>query len=201
MGQNADTLDAKIVLLGTAGVGKTCVIGRCVSDGFDEEMPATIGASYSPKLVPIGSTNVNLQIWDTAGHERFRSLAPMFYRGATCALLVYAIIDEASFSDVKSWADEIKQQTDSAPKLFLVGNKSDLETQRAVTTARGEALATELDACFCEVSARTGNGIDELFVRVAEEVVKRLKDLAVTAPRKSVLEDDGARKKKKSGCC
>jgi GTPase SAR1 family protein len=89
--------------------------------------------------------------------------------------------------------------------VFLVGNKSDLEMQRAVTTAHGEALAAELDACFCEVSARTGNGIDELFVRVAEEVVKKLKDFAalnaVTAPKKSVLEDDGARKKKKSGCC
>jgi small GTP-binding protein len=204
MAQTPQAIDAKVVLLGAAGVGKTCVIGRCVSDGFDEEMPATIGACYSPKLVVVGITKVNLQIWDTAGHERFRSLAPMYYRGAICALLVYSIVDEGTFSEVKSWANEIKQQTEALPKLFVVGNKSDLDGQRSVTTKRGEGIAAELDACFSEVSAKTGNGIDELFIRVAEEVVKKMKDLAgsnaLNAPGKSVLEDDTGRKKKK-GCC
>jgi small GTP-binding protein len=203
MAQNVDSLDAKVVLLGAAGVGKTCMIGRCVSDDFDEEMPATIGACYSPKLVQVGTTNVNLQIWDRAGHERSRTLAPMYYRGAICALLVFAITDEGSFGDVKTWANEIRQQTDAGPTLFVVANKSDLEAQRVVTTERGEALASELGAIFSEVSARTGAGIDELFFRVAEEVAKKLKDLAassaLTVPRKSILEDAGAKKRK--GCC
>jgi small GTP-binding protein len=200
MDQTAESFDAKVVILGAAGVGKTCVIGRSVSDDFDEEMPATIGACYSPKFVLVGTTKVNLQLWDTAGHERFRTLAPMYYRGSICALLVYAIIDESSFGDVKSWADEITQQTDAAPKLFVIGNKADLEKQRVIPTNRGEALAAELDACFSEVSARTGSGIEELFMRVAEEAVKRMKDSIANGPRKIILEDEGAGKKKKS-CC
>jgi small GTP-binding protein len=199
----ASAIDSKIVLLGSASVGKTSIICRAVSDEFDGEMPATIGACYTAKEVTIADTTVNLQIWDTAGQERFRTLAPMYYRGSVIALLVFSVIEEKSLQDVQDWADEMKQQTDEMPVLFVVGNKSDLVDERTVTTDQGESLSKQLNAFYFEVSAKSGRGIDELFVRVAEESVKKLKsDTGAPPPAdKGVkLADDPKAGKKPGGC-
>mgnify|MGYP001045440580 CR=1 FL=1 len=168
------TIESKIVFLGAASVGKTSIICRAVSDEFDAEMPATIGACYTAKKVEINGTSVNLQIWDTAGQERFRTLAPMYYRGSVIAVLVFSLVESSSLDDVKNWASEIKKQTEEMPKLFVVGNKMDLENERQVTTAQGEAVAKELEAIYVEVSAKSGRGVDDLVVNIAEESVKKL---------------------------
>jgi small GTP-binding protein len=137
-------------------------------------MPATIGACYTAKEVDIANVTVNLQIWDTAGQERFRTLAPMYYRGSVVALLVYAINEEASLQDVRNWVDEIRQQTEEMPAIFVVGNKCDLADERKISTEAGQKVSDELGAIFTEVSAKSGRGIDELIVRVAEEAVKHV---------------------------
>jgi small GTP-binding protein len=198
-------LDSKIVLLGSASVGKTSIICRAVSDEFDTEMPATIGACYTAKQVDVASVSVNLQIWDTAGQERFRTLAPMYYRGSIVALLVFSVIEEKSLQDVKEWADEIKQQADEMPVLFVVANKADLVDERTVTTDQAESVSKELGAFYAEVSAKSGRGIDELFVRVAEESVKKLKGDGTgggggAAPEKSVVLKAEPGGKKPGGC-
>lgn len=168
------TIDSKIVLLGATSVGKTSIICRAVSDEFDQEMPATIGACYTAKQVQLSDVTVNLQIWDTAGQERFRTLAPMYYRGSVIALLVFSLIEESSLNDVRNWASEMKTQTDEMPRLFVIGNKMDLAEERVITTQQGEEVAKELNAIYCEVSAKSGRGIEELFVNVAEESAKKL---------------------------
>jgi small GTP-binding protein len=184
-------IDAKIVLLGSASVGKTSIICRAVSDEFDKDMPPTIGACYTAKSVVIANTTVNLQIWDTAGQERFRTLAPMYFRGSSVALLVYSIIDDSSLTDAKVWAEEVKQQTEEMPTLFVIGNKTDLVEERKVLTETGQNVAQELGAHFTEVSAKTGDGIDELILRIAEEAIKKLetgpKPGTVQARRSSVV--------------
>jgi small GTP-binding protein len=176
MRQGGTPLDAKVVLLGSASVGKTSIICRAVSNEFDAEMPATIGACYTAKQVDIANVVVNLQIWDTAGQERFRTLAPMYYRGSIVALLVYAINDETSLQDVRNWVDEIRQQTEEMPAIFVVGNKSDLADERKISTDQGQAISNQLGAFFAEVSAKSGRGIDELIIRVAEESVKKIQE-------------------------
>ncbi|KAH0785781.1 small GTP-binding protein [Histomonas meleagridis] len=168
------SIDSKIVLLGATSVGKTSIICRAVSDEFDAEMPATIGACYTAKQIELDKVSVNLQIWDTAGQERFRTLAPMYYRGSIVALLVFSLIEESSLNDVKSWAQEMKAQTDEMPTIFVIGNKMDLVDERTITTEQGEAVAKELGAFYYEVSAKSGRGIEELFVRIAEESAKKL---------------------------
>jgi small GTP-binding protein len=198
----SNALDSKIVLLGSASVGKTSIICRAVSDEFDKEMPATIGACYTAKEVVIADTTVTLQIWDTAGQDRFRTLAPMYYRGSVIAILVFSVTEEKSLGDVKDWADEMKEQTDEMPVLFVVGNKADLVDERTVTTDQGDSLAKTLNALYFEVSAKSGRGVDELFVRVAEESVKKLQ----TDPEAPVASDKGvnlvgvSKDKKKTGC-
>ncbi|OHS94184.1 Ras-related protein Rab-5A [Tritrichomonas foetus] len=166
-------------------------------------MPATIGAAYTAKQISLSDVSVNLQIWDTAGQERFRSLAPMYYRGSVVALLVFSLIESSSLNDVKNWASEMKLQTDEMPILFVIGNKMDLVDDIQVTTENGEAVAKELGAYYCEVSAKSGRGIEELFVRVAEESAKKL--VGDQGPSKGNeqqkldIKDSGNKKKDK--CC
>jgi small GTP-binding protein len=195
--------DAKIVLLGAASVGKTCIICRAVSNEFDEEMPNTIGACYSAKAVEVGDTTVNLQIWDTAGQERFRTLAPLYYRGSVVAILVFSVVDGPSLNDVRTWAEEMKGQVDEMPTIFVVGNKCDL-TERQVQTHEGENVANELKATYCEVSAKSGTGIDELFLQVAEEVLKKLKGTgggSASQPNVEIAPAATTKKPKKGGIC
>jgi small GTP-binding protein len=191
-----ENVDAKVVLLGAASVGKTCILARGVSNEFDPEVPNTIGACFMEKQVVIDRGVVNLQIWDTAGQERFRTLAPMYYRGATVAMLVYSLVDEMSIVAVQSWADELKSQIDRLPILYVVGNKCDLEDQRTITMRDGEEMAQKLDAHYCEVSAKSGRGIEDLFTQIAEESFTRLTEKR-TAPADGVQIDSRPDKKKK----
>jgi small GTP-binding protein len=201
-----EMVDSKIVLLGSASVGKTCIICRAVSDEFDREMPATIGATYTSKELEIGELTINLQIWDTAGQERFRTLAPMYYRNSVVALLVFSVVDDHSLQDVRNWAEEMKQQTEEMPTLFVVANKVDLVDERRVLPEQGQAVAKELDAFYSEVSAKSGSGIDELFIRVAEESLKKLNPDQASPTQTSVkpptvtLKSDRPGKKQKCKC-
>jgi small GTP-binding protein len=177
-----DAIDVKVVFLGSASVGKTSIICRAVSDEFDKNMPSTIGACYTSKEVEMAGTLINLQMWDTAGQERFRTLAPMYYRNALIALLVFSITDEQSLTDVKTWAEEMREQAEGMPTIFVIANKIDLEEERRVQPPEAANLAKELGAFYSEVSAKTGKGIDELFIRVTEEALNRLQSDHAGAP-------------------
>lgn len=166
--------EAKIVLLGSASVGKTCIVCRAVCNEFDAEMPSTYGASYCEKEVEVSGTTISLQIWDAAGAARFRTLAPMYYRGASVVVLVFSVIDKASLNDARAWAEEVQTQSDAIPPFVLVGNKCDLVDERTVEKSASEALASELRATYFEVSAKTGIGIDELFLSVANHALNNL---------------------------
>ncbi|KAG9125970.1 hypothetical protein FRC07_005378 [Ceratobasidium sp. 392] len=131
-------LDAKVVIMGSAGVGKTSLVTRYVEERFAPQTTTTTGAFFHSKKVTVDGTKVRLQIWDTAGQERFRSMAPMYYRGASAAILVYDITNASSFDDVKVWIDELKRNCDPDLLIFIVGAKADLAAhgQRAVTSDR-----------------------------------------------------------------
>lgn len=127
-------LEAKVVLLGSQGAGKTSLILRYTTRAFSaNSAPATIGSSlYTRKLVHEG-TRVKLQIWDTAGQERFRSMAPIYYRGAHVCVLVYDITNRQSFEDVRSWLEELGRTVPKETVIYVVGAKTDLEGQRVVS--------------------------------------------------------------------
>ncbi|KAB5592399.1 Ras-like GTP-binding protein RYL2 [Ceratobasidium theobromae] len=135
---NAPSLDAKVVIMGSAGVGKTSLVTRYVEGRFSSQTTTTTGAFFHSKKATVDGTKVRLQIWDTAGQERFRSMAPMYYRGANAAILVYDITSASSFEDVKIWIDELKRNCDPDLLIFIVGAKADLaaQGQRVVTSDR-----------------------------------------------------------------
>jgi len=134
-GQMRKALTYKLVLLGDAGVGKTALAVQFVRGQFNEFTESTIGASLMHQTVTLpDDTLVKFQIWDTAGQERFHSLAPMYYRGAQAAIVVFDITYRNSFDKAKDWVKELQQQGDPNVVVAFVGNKVDMENQRKVTT-------------------------------------------------------------------
>lgn len=126
-----DGLEAKVVLLGSQGVGKTSLILRYTTRAFTSNAaPATIGSSLHTRKLVHSGVRVKLQIWDTAGQERFRSMAPIYYRGAHVCVLVYDITDRQSFDDVRSWLEELGRTVPKETAIFVVGAKTDLAESR-----------------------------------------------------------------------
>mmetsp|Transcript_24122 Transcript_24122/g.61250 ORF Transcript_24122/g.61250 Transcript_24122/m.61250 type:complete len:230 (-) Transcript_24122:49-738(-) len=160
----------KVVFLGQSGTGKTSIIRQFMHGTFDDSYQATVGMDFVSKLLrPEGrSKSVRLQLWDTAGQERFRALIPGYLRDASACIVVYDITSRPSFEQTRSWVDQAQQER--APGeicLALVGNKVDLEEERAVSVDEGKALAAELGALFFEASARTAERVNAVFDELA----------------------------------
>ena len=124
----------KVVLVGNSCVGKSSIVVRYADDEFSDVFLATIGVDFRFKSFPLNSNKIKLQIWDTAGHERFRTITSSYYRGAHALLIVFDITDKQSFEDATNyWYAEIRNSCPSETQILLVGNKWDLENGRAVS--------------------------------------------------------------------
>ncbi|XP_013175639.1 PREDICTED: ras-related protein RABF2b [Papilio xuthus] len=146
-------IEAKIVVLGSQGVGKTSLVVRYIGKMFSRHISPTIGASFFTCNINLAEARVKLQVWDTAGQERFRSMAPMYYRNANAALLVFDITCRASFAAVKGWVKELQSNAAGPLVLALVGNKADLAAARAVPATDAARYAAALGAPYTETSA------------------------------------------------
>ncbi|EYC22731.1 hypothetical protein Y032_0016g2918 [Ancylostoma ceylanicum] len=145
---------AKVVVVGSSGVGKTSVIYRHRFGNRSAPFTSTIGASFVECEVETSYENISLQIWDTAGQERFRCMVPMYMRNSVAAVIMYDITNRQSFEDVDKWSEELRKCCGIAdPVVVLIGNKCDLFDKRKVSTAEGQAKALSLDARFYEISA------------------------------------------------
>lgn len=159
----------KVVLVGDTQVGKTCILNRLVTNTFNQMNSATVGAAFQTHVVSTPAGCVTMQIWDTAGQEKFRALAPMYYRSADVAIMVFDLTNPESFSAVEKWAEELTDKAPSGLQTILVGNKNDLTEQRRIDKKDAEELAFKHGATeYFECSARTGNGVVEIFTKVAE---------------------------------
>ena len=178
-------LEAKIVLIGSSGVGKTCIAERYKEKKFTEEHKITVGAAYFNKNFgfPDGST-LKLHIWDTGGQEKFKSVAPLYYKDAHAALIVYAIDDETSFTAVDSWIQHLDDHG-NMPKIvkFVVGNKSDVDKdRRKIPQKEGRAYAQQRGMQFFETSALLNDGsINDLFSALATAIKKSFQESELTA--------------------
>jgi small GTP-binding protein len=164
--------NVKLVFLGESTVGKTSIISVAHGGTLNAESSATVGACFHIKKLVVEDTEVKLHIWDTAGQERFRALAPMYYRDAHFALLIYAIDNRDSFTEVSTWYKALTDECDEMPQIVIVGNKIDLVHNRAVAMEEGRSLASELDAMFFEVSAKADSG--QIKIMLEEIALKAL---------------------------
>mmetsp|Transcript_5867 Transcript_5867/g.6758 ORF Transcript_5867/g.6758 Transcript_5867/m.6758 type:complete len:194 (+) Transcript_5867:101-682(+) len=162
----------KLVLLGDAAVGKSCLVVRFVRDEFYEFQEPTIGAAFLTQTVALDDATVKFEIWDTAGQERYRSLAPMYYRGAAAAIVVYDITDPDSFAGAKSWVKELQRRGDPNVIIALAGNKADLEARRKITQEDAETYAEQNGILHLNTSAKDGTNVKSLFVEIAKRLPK-----------------------------
>ena len=128
---------------------------------------STIGAAFLTQTVVLDDTTVKFEIWDTAGQERYHSLAPMYYRGAQAAIVVYDITNADTFTRAKSWVGELHRQARPDIVIALAGNKSDLGSRRTVEYEEANAYAEENGLVFLETSAKNGNNVNEVFSAIA----------------------------------
>ncbi|KAL5535313.1 VPS21 [Sanghuangporus sanghuang] len=202
-GPSDKSVQVKLVLLGEAAVGKSSVVLRFVSNEFQPNKEPTIGAAFLTQKCRLEDRVLRYEIWDTAGQERFHSLAPMYYRNAQAAVVVYDVTKASSLEKAKSWVKELQRQANPNIVIALAGNKLDLvqpkspaadgtsidgdepddatatpgeagaaesEVPRAVPTEEAQAYAQEAGLLFFETSAKTGEGVVELFTDIAKKI-------------------------------
>ena len=171
-------IEAKIVLLGDVSVGKTSIASRYCKNSFNEHHINTIGGAYQQqKVVLQNGVVVKLHIWDTSGQERFRAMTNLYYRDAQVAILTYDIACATSFTSIEFWINELKYKVENENMILcLVGNKCDVSAEeRKISKIQGENFAKENNMLFFETSAKTGEGVPELFVTIANKVFEVLK--------------------------
>ncbi|KAI8067986.1 ras-like GTP-binding protein RYL2 [Gongronella butleri] len=177
---SSTNLEAKVVILGRTGVGKTSIAIRYIQRTFSPNGKSTIGASFMTKKLIVDQCQVRLQIWDTAGQERFRAMASLYYRGAQAAILVYDITSMESFEEMHSWILELQQNTPKDTIIYVVGNKVDRASERAVALPTAKDYVKKMlgpDYVVREVSAKDDDGqIEDLFLQLARTLVNQQYD-------------------------
>lgn len=200
--------DCKVTLIGDSGVGKTSIIGRFISGIFTEDSMSSSGANYSQKIYQNNNQKLRLNIWDTAGQEKFRALGRNFYKNSYIICLIFDITCRQTFENIKEiWYPEIKQYGEKYNILSIVGNKCDLFEEEEVKEEEARDFANQIGGQYFLVSAKNGNGIDVMFKTLANNFLnasfKDKIDELKTIRRNSIKIKKGKldKKNKNKGCC
>ena len=197
----------KYIIIGPSGVGKSCLLLQFTDKRFNaSDHDLTIGVEFGARVVNVDDKQIKLQIWDTAGQESFRSITRSYYRGAHGALLVYDITRRETFTHLKGWLAEIRENSNKEMVVILVGNKSDLEYKRAVTYDEGKKFAEENNLIFIEASAKDDQNVEEAFLETANLIYQKVKEGVPDMEETSPKQKTGALQTPKptstsTGCC
>ncbi|XP_043819980.1 ras-related protein Rab-17 [Dromiciops gliroides] len=179
----------KVVLLGSSSVGKSSLAFRLMKNDFREILP-TLGCAFFTQIMEIDGSALKLEIWDTAGQEKYHSVCHLYFRGANAAVLVYDIANKDSFHRAQGWWKELENEfSPEEIVVILIGNKTDLEDSREVTLEEGKAFAESNKLLFMETSAKSNYQVTEAFTAVAHELLKREEQNGVQTRQKSPTVD------------
>ena len=191
-----------IVMLGETGVGKTSIVQRFVAEKYNDNNNPTIGASFISKSYIIPNTNLSMkfQIWDTAGQEKYKSLASMYYRDAHAAIIVYDITNKSSYDAIKNWVSELKSSSNKDIFIVIVGNKADLVHKEEIDVVTSKEYSDSISALFKQTSAKENMGIEDLFISLGTKLSNM--NVKIQKPSDAIqLNNDSNQKENKKGCC
>ena len=205
--QSDNFINFKLIIIGDAGVGKSCLLKRAVQNIFEDNYQATIGFEFLLMHFKVNDLKIKFQIWDTCGQEMYRSLVQGFYHNSSLAIIVYDISKKPTFDSLEIWLRDLKQHTEQDLPVFIVGNKIDLE--RSVTTEEGKNFQNLNNIVyFTECSAKRGYNVKEIFIEAAKylyQIYKKFKiqDKIPLAKRLKLnkKENEENNNKKKKNCC
>jgi small GTP-binding protein len=168
------TESIKIVLLGETAVGKTSIIQRFITDSFNSNCISSLSAQFNSKTMEINGETLKIDIWDTAGQEKYRSLARIFYKDAKVIVFVYDITNKKTFEEIKNyWFPQTKDNCENNVIYALVGNKNDLYEKEEVNEIDAINYAKEINAVFTTASALSNVGINSLFETLGQKLINK----------------------------
>ena len=162
----------KLILIGNSGVGKSCILQRYMKHTFEETYKCTIGVDFLMKSLLIKDKTVKLQLWDTAGQQKYKSMVSSYYRGANVALIVFDLTSHASFDALPIWIENYYKNGPEQKNIILIGNKKDLIEERQVTQEEAETFSETNNMMYFETSAKEGDNIDYVFTFAAEKLLE-----------------------------
>lgn len=193
--------EAKLSLIGGTSVGKTTFIHYFIEGNSPFSAAPTVQLAFSNKTITIHDTKITLKICDTAGQERFQSVAPNFYRSSDGAIILFDITDSSSFKKAQSWLDELNAVMPSTYHILLVGNKTDLAEDRQISYEDALIYAESNNISYMEASAKTGDNVSSCFYFLAEEIYRsQQKNIEMTQEIVDLQETE-TKPKDESGCC
>jgi len=187
-----DKYSLKIAIIGSSNCGKSSIVERTCNNKFSNRTDTTIGAAFNTYQINNNNCEINFNIWDVAGQERFRSLLPLYYNNAQAILIIYDITDYETFENAKSLYHDVIKHNSHKPIIILVGNKSDLKDKRVIKTEQGKQFADLKSIHFIETSAKNSHNILKMFYIISNNLDSTLKE-----PVHDVIED----LKWKYNCC
>ena len=184
----------KILLLGDSEVGKSCFLMRYADNVFVDNYITTIGLDYKLKYIQLDSGEIiKVQLWDTAGQDRYRTIAKNYYKGSHGILLLYDVTKTNSFENIREWIRDIREEVYEKAIIFLIGNKIDKKEDRKIQTEQGAKLAEEFNLPFFEASAKSGENVDEIF----KALYKKISEVYIELQKEKGTKLSSNKKKKK----
>ncbi|OMJ92289.1 hypothetical protein SteCoe_4948 [Stentor coeruleus] len=191
----------KVLLIGDSAVGKTSVLLRYVDDTFNPEFQTTIGVDFKISTFQLNSKVIKLQLWDTAGQDRFKNIVASYYRGAHGIILAFDITNASSFQNITRWYDESQNYLQKTVPKLLIGNKADLNSQRAVRTEDAKELADRLGIQYIETSAKNSQNVKLAFETLSRSILNNATPgatVGTTGPKGTKVNQT---KPVQTGCC
>ena len=201
-----DSEEIKTILVGMSGTGKTNIINAMINQPFDSDSITTSTSSFMDKYIEINKKKYHIELWDTAGQEKYKSLTKIFIKDSKIVIFVYDITTQKSFEEIDYWVKTVKEILEEAPVYGLFGNKKDLYADEAVDEDTGRSKADEIGAIFKLTSAKTERGrINDYMKELLEEYLKRNGGIKVGRVRGKTIDNSNSHtinnKKKKAKCC
>ena len=198
----------KIIIVGEPGVGKSCLLRRFADQSFTENYINTIGVDFKVRTMDVHGKTIKLNIWDSAGQERFRTIVNTYYRGAHGIAVVYDITDRESFGRLPDWLKDVSELAEPNSKKLIVGTKLDLEEKRKVPIETVSNFSEMNNLQYIETSSKTGQNVEQAFLKMTSMLLEEIGGSDVMDSNTGVIRLDGTsqsladeKKKKQKKCC